>query len=375
MWVDISRTPDYDPRAIQKEMFLKMDSLGELAWEDRVELAKLGSTIIEGGFLRTELIQAKSIGAEQLNVDDLSAISGQFSRLMAGVPGEARLEMGQEGDDPFLRMYDSNSQLRVSLLQDRLDFHDELGRFGGSFFAYRYNDAGYDMPRLEMRTETDFLLMAMEAGADINAPSAYLHVSNIDNNPSIYMRAGVSLLRRSDISMSADELVLRAQQASGLEFKTAELVLRAQRVEINTHSGSTRYLVVANTVSGSQGSEPTLRPSHTGGWGAVGSSGFPFYQMHSHSFNQASSLELKTAIADLEPNDAYDKIKSLKVHRYKYKGKEEDVEHLGLISEEAPNELLSDDGKAVDLYAYISLVTAAVQEIQERLEKLEEASK
>ena len=45
----------------------------------RVQLAMLGDTVIVGGFLRTELIKAKSIVADHLNVDDLAAISGKFS--------------------------------------------------------------------------------------------------------------------------------------------------------------------------------------------------------------------------------------------------------------------------------------------------------
>ena len=52
---------------------------GKLAFEDQVQLAMLGETISVGGFLRTELIRAKSISAEHLNVDDLAAISGNFS--------------------------------------------------------------------------------------------------------------------------------------------------------------------------------------------------------------------------------------------------------------------------------------------------------
>ena len=53
--------------------------MGDLAYEDRVQVAMLGDTVILGGYLRTELIRAKSIKADQLDVDDLAAISGRFS--------------------------------------------------------------------------------------------------------------------------------------------------------------------------------------------------------------------------------------------------------------------------------------------------------
>ena len=72
-WLDISRTPDFDPRAIQKEMFLKMDALGQLAYEDQVELAKLGSTVIQGGYLNTVLIAANSITGEKIATKSIEA--------------------------------------------------------------------------------------------------------------------------------------------------------------------------------------------------------------------------------------------------------------------------------------------------------------
>ena len=55
------------------------EDFGKLAFEDQVQLAMLGETIIVGGYLRTELIAAKSIRAEKLDVEDLAAISGKFT--------------------------------------------------------------------------------------------------------------------------------------------------------------------------------------------------------------------------------------------------------------------------------------------------------
>ena len=52
---------------------------GKLAFEDQVQLAMLGDTIVVGGYLKTELIKAKSIVADQLSVDDLAAITAKFS--------------------------------------------------------------------------------------------------------------------------------------------------------------------------------------------------------------------------------------------------------------------------------------------------------
>ena len=54
-------------------------NLGYLSFEEQAQLAMLGKTVIVGGYLNTELIKAKSIVADQLNVDDLAAITAKFS--------------------------------------------------------------------------------------------------------------------------------------------------------------------------------------------------------------------------------------------------------------------------------------------------------
>src|SRR5690554_6700300 len=79
MWANISRSYSYNPvEAIIKAYELE-GSLGALAFDDQVELAKLGETIVQGGYLRTVLLAAKSISAEKLDVEDLAAITGKFS--------------------------------------------------------------------------------------------------------------------------------------------------------------------------------------------------------------------------------------------------------------------------------------------------------
>lgn len=47
------------------------DRLGHLAWDDKVQKAKLGETIIEGGYLKTDLIEANSIGADLIKTNEL----------------------------------------------------------------------------------------------------------------------------------------------------------------------------------------------------------------------------------------------------------------------------------------------------------------
>ncbi|MFP4017114.1 MAG: phage tail protein, partial [Halanaerobiales bacterium] len=56
--------------------------LGDMAFEDAVELAKLGKTIVDGGYLQTILISA-----DRIDVDDLAAINANFSGELNGVSG------------------------------------------------------------------------------------------------------------------------------------------------------------------------------------------------------------------------------------------------------------------------------------------------
>ena len=116
-------------------------NLGYSSFEEQAQLAMLGKTVIVGGYLNTELIAAKSIHAEHLDVEDLSAITGKFTSLMAGNPFGARLEMGESAGEPFLAAYDSANDLRVKLLQDSLEF-SASGIIGGKLEAEYFGAGG-----------------------------------------------------------------------------------------------------------------------------------------------------------------------------------------------------------------------------------------
>ena len=65
------------------------DSLGSLAFDDAVELAKLGTTVIDGGYIATGLVDASRIDTGELNASriaatNLSAISSDLGSITAG---------------------------------------------------------------------------------------------------------------------------------------------------------------------------------------------------------------------------------------------------------------------------------------------------
>ena len=83
IWLQMARSYNNPDSVNYKIAYLREKigdaDFGKLAYADQVQLAMLGDTIVVGGYLKTELIKAKSIVADHLNVDDLAAISGNFS--------------------------------------------------------------------------------------------------------------------------------------------------------------------------------------------------------------------------------------------------------------------------------------------------------
>jgi len=364
-------------------------NLGYSSFEEQTQLAMLGKTVIVGGFLNTELIKAKSIVADQLNVDDLSAITGKFTSLMSGVSGGARLEMGESAGEPFLEAYDSANDLRVKLLQDSLEF--SAGGITGGKLEAEYFGAGGEEGRAGLLLSSTYSIKLqafyyawMETyGAAVQCAgesvAARADIGIYLDAPEIKVLDGFLRLRDPGTSTSNKQLDFTGgysfyRDATGAGGNDTRLWLDTPNfgeVVIGPRSGSSylgRLKIRAWDIL--LDGDPLLRPQLSGGKGFVGNSTYPFAQMHSYSFVQASSERIKTDIFDMDCKDAYNKVKDLKVRRYKYVGKGK-REHLGLISEESPYEILSEDGKGVDLYAYISMLAAAVQEMQAKIEVLE----
>jgi hypothetical protein len=62
----------------------QINTLGDMAYEDAVELAKLGKTIVEGGYLQTILINADRIDTGTLNADVVDVINLSASNISTG---------------------------------------------------------------------------------------------------------------------------------------------------------------------------------------------------------------------------------------------------------------------------------------------------
>lgn len=95
-----------------------------------------------------------------------------------------------------------------------------------------------------------------------------------------------------------------------------------------------------------------------------------------NSFDVASDPDIKTNIVKQDGLKALDKVSLLNFYSYDLKKEvsESQKAHtdIGLMADEAPTEIQSADGKGIDLYAYISLTTKAVQELSKKVEALEQ---
>lgn len=121
---------------------------------------------------------------------------------------------------------------------------------------------------------------------------------------------------------------------------------------------------------------------------SVGGSGYYDAALSVHGgcvvdgFAVSSDRKLKENIEEISVN-AVEKLKKLRFYSYDRKEKSKDKMALhikmGIMADEAPDEILNKNGDAIDLYAYSSLLAKAVQEmslkIEEQAKKIEELEK
>ena len=95
----------------------------------------------------------------------------------------------------------------------------------------------------------------------------------------------------------------------------------------------------------------------------------------SPAFINNSTEDTKKNIKDFKKN-ALNLIKNTDLYEYNYKGeKTKDKKHIGIVigkNYNYPKDILSNDGKGVDLYAMVSVCFKAIQEQQEQIEELKE---
>lgn len=157
-----------------------------------------------------------------------------------------------------------------------------------------------------------------------------------------------------------------------------------------TQSG--RFFRMNQAGSGTQGGEPTLDTS-SDLFGFVGISSRRLFRVHAGQFLTSSESRLKGEVVDADLAGCYETVKAMRLTRYSLhrdrddyyiaKGewmmgdREEFVDRggplrkLGILAEEAPDEVADETHANVDVYAYASLIAGAVKALQQRVEDLE----
>ena len=96
-------------------------------------------------------------------------------------------------------------------------------------------------------------------------------------------------------------------------------------------------------------------------------------QARANAWNLLSSREYKRHIQPLSASDYGEillKLVDTEVVRYVFAYDEAEVEHIGVIAEDAPPEIVTQDGKALSLSDYSAFLLAAIKAQQEQIEDL-----
>ena len=95
--------------------------------------------------------------------------------------------------------------------------------------------------------------------------------------------------------------------------------------------------------------------------------------VYASDFVTASDPDLKENIKKVSDFSALSKIKELLFYSYDFKKTDKEERHcsLGIMAPEAPEEIQSDDRKAIKMYEYTNLIAKSVQELIEKYDEQE----
>jgi hypothetical protein len=97
-------------------------------------------------------------------------------------------------------------------------------------------------------------------------------------------------------------------------------------------------------------------------------------EARANAWNLLSSRDYKEDISPFEPADyqkMLEKLSDTEVVRYRFSRDENRIEHIGVIAEDAPGEILSADGTGISLGDYSAFLLAAIKAQQEQIGALE----
>ena len=151
----------------------------------------------------------------------------------------------------------------------------------------------------------------------------------------------------------------------------------------NPSASSGVQMEVSNGYTGNSGTEPTINPVSSGGWGTVGTDARPLMKGYAYQWVTKSDRNLKYNITKLDTETMYNNIQNINIYGYRHISTRDNDENIkrqnlqiGCMVDELPLEVVDYDnedgkGKAIDLYSYITMVLGATKHLQQKVEILE----
>ena len=179
--------------------------------------------------------------------------------------------------------------------------------------------------------------------------------------------------RQSRIDFHPNYLMMKYQNDGSAEVRlSSELYVHSKQVWISTLNdticiSNNRFPYVWFNWNPLQ--EGIAPDSYRFGNGTSGG----YAALYASDFVTASDPDLKENIKRVSESDfsALSKIKNILFYSYDFKQTGETERHcsIGVMAPEAPEEIRTEDGKAIKLYEYINLTAKAVQELTEQVEE------
>lgn len=273
---------------------------------------------------------------------EVARIAPEMESLGEGPQFEAAYQRSYQ---PFLQQLDKDMRDRH---QDVLERHATRGIAGGT-------PESYDTALLE-RERTDTMKRgALEArsqalGEYRSGKAAALDVrgAGLQNLLQNWERTAVPALEFYGVPQSTRQQIVEGGATTNLGQRLANA---AEMHRINTERKAAGQQGIMNLLGGGLGAA-----------GQIGAAGFA----RGGAFGSAP--ELKTDIRP-EPNDeqALDIFRDADVSKWRYNEEPPGTEHVGTMTTELPEEMLSPDGQGIDIPSYLGRLTQAVKALDKKI--------
>lgn len=181
-WLEMSRSPEFSPAILSREL----RKIHHMVGIDEFDEALAGETIILGGYLNTKLIKAKSIFAEHLDVDSLSAITANLGEVTSGTITGALIRTNAANDrielgNNVLQVH-SGANKSLEIRKEKIRFYDWEGTTRvepvGTIFSARKVDSPNQPGIVLANYKNAYMALSYQQG-DLYIPYAEFDIDNV----------------------------------------------------------------------------------------------------------------------------------------------------------------------------------------------------